>query len=842
VKEEAVSDLSATGRVISRPRLTDALERTSSRVIALVAPAGYGKTTLAREWVASSGRTSAWYGAGPGSSDVAALAAGLADAIATLVPGAREDLRQRLKSTRDPEAEALALSEMIARHLASWPEDAWLVIDDYQYIAQAEIAEILVERVADAPNLKLLVASRLRPRWATPRKLIYGEILELNRSSLAMTSDETAEVVGEHRSDAVAGLLALAEGWPAVIGLAAHIDEIDFTEGARLTQNLYDFFAEELFQAAAPQLRDGLYQMALLGGTPLDATQAIFPHATDDALTELEHLGFVTADAALVTMHPLLRTFLFGKLQQTASFEPALDQALRRLLSLHRWDDAFELIETFDVSQRLYEVVEHGLYEILSSGRLPTVERWTKFARAHRLDGGLVDLLEAEILFRRGDWAESQRLGSRAAHRLPAGHPLRAQAFYRAGQSAQFGDRLGDALKHHGEAKVAATTESDRAQALWGLFITQSEMELIDDALLTLAEFESTRTGSVEDDLRILGSHLTMWVRVQGVGRARDLAKRAERLLEHPCDPVVRCGFYQMLAITLSLAGEYNEALRIADLELAEARHNLLSFVLPHAYTSHALANLGLRRFRNAESYIDEIDQAASAQDDLHSRLNAAALKTRLHLAQGETQKALRAIEISFDRRPSPGMLADFLSTKGLALGCAGEARAALATVDEASSISRQIETRVQCAAVRAIVAIDTGRANDSALKNLIGEVESTGNVDGLICAYRGFPALLQALVEARYRRLPQIVRMAGDKRLAQKAGLATHDAESASTLTRRESQVYELLKEGRTNREIAQSLWISEKTAKVHVHHILEKLGARSRTEAVLKDWPTGP
>jgi DNA-binding NarL/FixJ family response regulator len=39
---------------------------------------------------------------------------------------------------------------------------------------------------------------------------------------------------------------------------------------------------------------------------------------------------------------------------------------------------------------------------------------------------------------------------------------------------------------------------------------------------------------------------------------------------------------------------------------------------------------------------------------------------------------------------------------------------------------------------------------------------------------------------------------------------------------------------QGRTNREIGRSLFITESTTKVHVRHILEKLGVRSRVEAV--------
>ncbi|HEY6570894.1 MAG TPA: helix-turn-helix transcriptional regulator [Candidatus Limnocylindrales bacterium] len=50
-----------------------------------------------------------------------------------------------------------------------------------------------------------------------------------------------------------------------------------------------------------------------------------------------------------------------------------------------------------------------------------------------------------------------------------------------------------------------------------------------------------------------------------------------------------------------------------------------------------------------------------------------------------------------------------------------------------------------------------------------------------------------------------------------------------------REREVLSLVAEGRTNREIGAALFISDKTASVHVTHILTKLGVSSRTEAAL-------
>ena len=74
----------------------------------------------------------------------------------------------------------------------------------------------------------------------------------------------------------------------------------------------------------------------------------------------------------------------------------------------------------------------------------------------------------------------------------------------------------------------------------------------------------------------------------------------------------------------------------------------------------------------------------------------------------------------------------------------------------------------------------------------------------------------------------------AGRKRIPQEvaAQLAEHIADEA--LTQREIEVLQQVSGGNRNREIAEHLAISEETVKVHVKHIMEKLGASDRTAAV--------
>ncbi|MCU0902320.1 MAG: response regulator transcription factor [Tabrizicola sp.] len=60
--------------------------------------------------------------------------------------------------------------------------------------------------------------------------------------------------------------------------------------------------------------------------------------------------------------------------------------------------------------------------------------------------------------------------------------------------------------------------------------------------------------------------------------------------------------------------------------------------------------------------------------------------------------------------------------------------------------------------------------------------------------------------------------------------------AQTQDKLTRRESEVLALLAQGLQNKHIADRLELSEHTVKLHVHHVIAKLGARNRTDAALR------
>ena len=118
----AAEAVASRRRIIPRPRLTKLLDESPARIKLLVAPAGYGKTTLAQQWLDVPERRGVWYRGGAATADVAALAAGIsALAAAEIIPDAGKRMRQRIRTIGHPEDDVELLAELFAEDVASGP-------------------------------------------------------------------------------------------------------------------------------------------------------------------------------------------------------------------------------------------------------------------------------------------------------------------------------------------------------------------------------------------------------------------------------------------------------------------------------------------------------------------------------------------------------------------------------------------------------------------------------------------------------------------------------------------------------------------------------------------------
>jgi DNA-binding NarL/FixJ family response regulator len=155
--------------------------------------------------------------------------------------------------------------------------------------------------------------------------------------------------------------------------------------------------------------------------------------------------------------------------------------------------------------------------------------------------------------------------------------------------------------------------------------------------------------------------------------------------------------------------------------------------------------------------------------------------------------------------------------------------------VDGTRGSTRAVEPVVLTSAVEAIAAL---KGHEPDALERVAELEetafATGAVDLLVTAYRATPELLAVLIRGSQasERMLALVRRVRDEDLAGAIGQPISvDDDPRDRLSPREREVYELLRQGLTNRQIAKLLFIEESTVKVHARHIYDKVGMRSRT-----------
>jgi ATP/maltotriose-dependent transcriptional regulator MalT len=822
-------------RIIERPRLLNQLEATGARTILLIAPAGYGKTTLARQWMREQSGAW-WYTARSGSSDLARLAAGLAESLDVIQPGFHAYVNELLRALPNPSRQGREILEAFtsALNVRTTPT---AVMDDYHLLANSIEAETFVHELQEKIGFRLLVASRVRPTWATARRQIYGELIELRKEDLALTNEESSEVLGAGRTRRDLAIVAQARGWPAVIGLAALTQDASAPQNA-VSTTLFRFFAEELFRSTPESLREKLTILALLPNLSAEVLREAFDADAAVLLDDAIAYGFATAGDVGRELHPLIREYLLTKLVSQEKGASRVEEVFHLSLRHEAWDHAFDLLRRFTATELLDVLIEKAFKPLMLSGRIATLEQISRFAHdATSHISPLVSLIDAELAFRDGQFAKAESLAKQVTRQLSRTHRLCSHAHWLAGQGAQLIFDHQQAAEHFRQADSTAQDSEDARDAIWGLVVTSLFSES-SNAQNAVAELVRRRDTSSTDLLRASTGSMQLMRYTDGFAKPL-VVEDALHALKVERDPRVRASFTYNYAYHLVLTGRYDDALEMAESTLEEIDAYQLTWARPHIQWIHAAAHLGLRQFGTAERWLQHVERAADQLHDGHLTLNAAALRSRLLLVMQRREDACSALTVDETLSVSTSMRAEFLATRALALAVIGRQRESLETADRASALTKSVEARALAACARAVLA-DRSNAGSAELVSWAQVASRLGVWDALICAIRSWPALLPhvAAIPELESALPSALRRSQDYELAKRAGLSLGRKPRArkSTLSPREYEVLQLVRQGLTNSAIAQALFISEATVKVHVRHIFDKVGARTRTEAATR------
>jgi ATP/maltotriose-dependent transcriptional regulator MalT len=765
--------------------------------------------------------------------DVAVFARSLARSLSHEAPTLPRLTEEAIRVSPTAARQARSVLHSILTEVEE-PVESWLAIDDYHLLKPGSPVELLIEGIEASGRFRLLVASRSRPDWATARRHVYGDIHELTDSELALSELEADELLSGLDSDTKL-IREEARGWPALVALAALANSAESHPETATLDALYDFFAEEIYNRASHTAQKSLLRIALLPS--LNRPDFISMLGSLAALRMALDTGVVYDAVETVEMHPLARTFLLSKIAGQIDSSALVSDALDFALHHSYWDDAFSLIVRFDRSSRLDELIIRSYHSLVDAGRVSTLAEFGTYATARSgLDQSLLDLINAEIAYRDGLFERARSLGTAAAASLTDDHPLTARSLLLAGLSAQHGWQLGEAFELFSHALTVSTRPRDANDASWGrcmaaVFLEDPRLNDVIDEMGRLPH------PTAEDRLRLgMGRQLRARLFDGLYELDRDTAT-AESLLPTITDPMVRSGWGNTHGYTLLLQARYDEAARVLATALIDIEQFGLEFGRPHVEWSLAAARLGLRQFARADKLLRKVEDHPGARRSTYLQLNTRALRARLLLSQRRVDDAIGLTEPTFRSAPRNAMYGEYAATRALALAVAGRTSRAVELAEEAGEITQAVETRVLVSAAKAVAFAGTDEAEPMA-EALVSMAATLCTWDAAVCAFRASPTLLRLLnASSRRPEIAEVLGRSNDAALAHKTGISDRRPDGRhGLLSRREVEIVDLLRQGLRTREIAAALYIEASTVKVHVRHVLDKLDARTRAEAVAR------
>lgn len=844
-------------RVIDRPRLTSLLD--TADIATLVAPAGYGKTTLLASWARNSNRNVAWLTLTDADLDPVRLLRDLVSALRVSEhgdPPVVDDLVQ-------PSLEADSAVVVAALHAAiSRSRDALtFVIDDTDAVADAPgCVQLLNTFTWDGPaQLRVVLAGRRAMPSAMPRRRPGRHLVEIVEADLAFSPAETARAmraapaaVQPHR---VQDVQASTGGWPVAVQL--------FVLGARAGQpadmadashihDLTRYLVSEVLDRIDPGLRTFILDASIddtICAALLDTVRG-----TADSAADLRacHKGgiFLTLEAERtpgVAWYRWHQVFISHVRRVALAEDPVRHRTLHGRAA--HWWRSVDTVVAVDHAVRAgrtelaADLAADAWPELVLRGMTETVGNLVRDLPAGLVREAELHLAAAFVEANRGD-------GTRARHAL--------------GRARAVADRLPEADRARFDARAAAVSllfASTRDTTLQ--VVVERGRELLrrlengpwtpDSTTLMLTRLT---VGMGEARLQQDSEHALALLRSAGeIAANRQFPAVRLVAMAESCMPLTAMSKLDVAAATarevctLASRGGWAPPRALAPAtyfhgwyaywrdELVEARTSLSTVIdllngLDPVLVALATYFRGLSLLRAGSAI-----QAAADLDAVRvlARTGAVApylpslarsFDAELCLARGDRARARRAVGAQ-----APGPQHQLATTAyARVLTLLEQPVEALAILNHANQSGSAAPIRIETLQIRAVALSQLGEAEQArqVLDDALGIAEPHGILLPFVAGGVELRGLLHDLVDdcAHPQMLAQV--------LSRISGPEHHAGNRGALLTSRERTILHRLQSDLTLAEIAAVEYISINTMKTHVRSIYRKLGADGRRDAV--------
>lgn len=862
---------------VVRPRLRERLHRSlqECRKLTLIsAPAGYGKTTLMAEWIATKEAAPfvkiAWLSLEETDNDPARFFQYWLAALHHVDHTLGQDLQNLLEMPQMPPPTTI-LAELI-NDLAALPYLVVLVLDDYHTI-QAQLIHAAIEFVLEHQphNLHLVICTRQDPPFALAQLRVRASITEIRADDLRFTTDEAMQFFAqtmklEIEAGAVRLLEMRTEGWIAGLQLAAlslqgQRDVTAFAQQFSGTHRyVIDYLVEQVLQRQQPDVRAFLVHTAILDRLCASLCDALWQSDSDTVpsaayLTYLEHANLflmpLDDERRWYRYHPLFADSL------RAELKPAQQTQLHRCAA--HWFAAHALIgeaiqhahQAQDFALAAHLIAQHSL-ATLQRGEVATLLDWLRLLPAEfvQANNSLVTS-QAYTLFFTGQIAAASEVieaalatGSGQGDPIMRGRLLALRAWFPALQNPV---TTGETAR----AALALIDPEDALSRSFALIPLGHAQRLNGDLIESTQTFrEAYREGKRANfPLALLGAVYNLGFNLNEQGQRHAALAMCKdtlaRFVDRRGNPLPLVGMaYVPLALLHYEANELALACEYAQKGLDLSRQSISAMILGgdaeyilaqvhNARGEQEAAVTLMRTMRIAAQHSGMVRVAAmlaASEADLCLRIGLVEPATQWATALGFTPDGI--VMATSGRHPliyiqllmAQGRWDDAqkVATRFAAHAHTQGRQVWLITVQLLQAgLARQLGDSEQ--AIRLLAQAVQLAAPENYCRRFLDYAQALADL--LPRVRHVAPEFVDGLMAAFGVTLPATAPPASSKR-----------ATLIEPLRAREIEILLLLSAGLSNQEIAHKLVITIGTTKWHLNHIYAKLGVKGRTQAIAR------